>query len=172
MSNTVLNIILDIDGCEADFVTSFEEFFSVNIIELSEIEVTERVESLKRNTKFWTSLKKLNDLDFTPRAYCTARINSKYSTKKWLRLNDLPLSPVYQVKGYKLSKVPQLKRIPTTSEYKVFIDDSWKNVQDALDAGIPALLYDTPFNQSIETKLRIKSLDLKTICHAFRRNYI
>lgn len=167
-----LNIILDIDDTIASFVDGFEEYYNVNFIELSSNEISQKVELLKKNTKFWKGLKLKYKLDFEPRAYCTARINSKYSTKCWIKNNNLPNKPVYQVKGYNISKVPQLKRIKVMEgEFKLFIDDSWKNVQDAIQAGIPALLLDTPYNRNINSKLRINDLKFKTIYNAYKRIY-
>ena len=167
-----LSIILDIDGCLCNFVDGFETEFNVEYTSLTSNEISEKVASLKRNYKFWTKLDKLTTLDFTPSAYCTARINSKNSTKVWLKNNGFPNSPVYQVLGYDLSKVPQLKRTPIKNEdVRVFIDDSWKNVQDAINNGIPAFLLDTPYNQDVTTHLRIKDLKFKTICNAYKRFY-
>jgi len=167
-----LGIVCDCDQCIADFCGGFEKEFNVSYQDLTSEEITQKVTDLKYNYKFWENLPKLNDLDFEPLAYCTARINSKYTTKKWLKKNNFPNSPVYQVMGYKLSKVSQLKRIPLKdNEIKIFIDDSWKNVSDALNAGIPAFLYNTPYNQDIDTPLRIMDLKFKTICHAYRKFY-
>lgn len=167
-----LSIILDIDGCLCDFIEGFEKEFNISFDNLSSDEISNKVESLKKNFTFWTSLNKLTTLDFTPSAYCTARINSKHSTKTWLSKNGFPNSPVYQVKGYNLSKVPQLKRTPIKdNDVRILIDDTWKNVEDAVNNGIPAFLLDTPYNRDIKTHLRIKDLKFKTICNAYRRFY-
>lgn len=173
-----LEIILDIDQCLCDFVGGFEAKYKVKINTLSDRQVSKRVIKLKHNTEFWTSLQPLCSLDFTPSAYCTSRINSKYSTKKWLFMNNFPNSPVYQVWGYGLSKVPKLKMTPHKTDYRVFVDDSPRNVKRAMEAGFNALLLDTPYNQNLDEteykefkNIRIPNLKYKTIEDAFRRIY-
>ena len=169
-----LKIVLDIDQCICDFANGFSKYFNCNYATLSITNpayITNCVNSLKTNTKFWESLPTLCSLDFIPHAYCTARINSKYSTKVWLKKNNFPNSPVYYVDGYDKSKVPQLKRICNKGEYLIFVDDKFKNVEDAQKAGFNAFLLDTPYNRNVNTNLRIPDLKYKTIENAFRRIY-
>lgn len=168
-----LSIILDLDDTIVNFHNGFENHFSVDWNSLTDSQITQMVNGLKKNFKFWTSLPVLRTINFIPAAYCTARINSKYSTKTWLKLNNFPDRPIYQVYGYGISKVPQLKRIPTDEkgEYKVLIDDSLRNVEDAINHGIPALLIDTPYNRTKNVPYRIMDLSYKTIRNAYRRLY-
>ena len=58
---------------------------------------------------FWESLPKLRSIDFTPTLYCTKRINPKQYTKNWLKENNIPLAPVYQMYYQKGDKSRMIK---------------------------------------------------------------
>ena len=96
--------------------------------------------------------------DFTPKLYCSARVNNKRWTKKYLQDNDFPNAPLYQIPGYKLSKAKVLK-----GRVDVFIEDSIKNFKDLNSHGIPCLLIDSPRNQEWGPIGRIYSLDYNHI---------
>ena len=38
-----------------------------------------------------------NELDFEPHIYCTKRINSKIYTRNWIKKNNFPMKPIYQM---------------------------------------------------------------------------
>jgi hypothetical protein len=86
--------------------------------------------------------------------YCSARVNPKRWSKKYLRDNDFPEAPLYQVPGYKLSKAKTLK-----GRCDVHIEDSVKNFLDLNSKGIPCLLYNNATNECLGPILRIYSLD-------------
>jgi uncharacterized HAD superfamily protein len=96
--------------------------------------------------------------DFTPRLYCSSRVNNKRWTKQYLKDNEFPNAPLYQIPGYKLSKAPVLK-----GRVDVFVDDSIKNFEDLNNQGIPCLLIDSPQKRNYKTEYRIYSLDKKEI---------
>lgn len=103
---------------------------------------------------FWLNIPVLRRLDFQPKLYCSARVNKKSWTKKYLKDNNFPNAPLYQIPGYKLSKAKVLK-----GRVDVFIEDSLKNFKDLNSKGIPCLLIDSPENQEWGPIGRIYSLD-------------
>lgn len=106
---------------------------------------------------FWLNLPILHLPNFTPKLFCSARINNKRWTKKYLINNGLN-SPLYQVNGYHLSKYNTLK-----GKVDVFIDDSLKNFIDLNLKGVPCLLMDNPSNSKWNLGGKIHSLDIKEI---------
>ena len=112
--------------------------------------------------EFWLNLPVLRRPDFEPRLYCSARVSSKHWTKKYLKDNDFPNSPLYQIPGYKLSKVRTLK-----GKVDVFVDDSVKNFIDLNLNGVPCLLMDSSNNQDWGPICRIYSLQQDEIEDAY-----
>lgn len=157
----MLRIGLDIDDCLCSWWESYCLYYKTdkNPQHLKEDRITKNVvRDLKFNRRFWLSLPVKNTLDFTPALYCTARVNNKEWSKRWLSDNGFPKSPVYQVYGHKVDKSRMLK-----GKVDVFIDDSVHNMIKLNLAGIPCLLYDTPRNRHWGDVGRIKSLDYETI---------
>lgn len=110
---------------------------------------------------FWLELPILQLPNFEPRLFCSARVNNKRWTKKYLTNNDL-YSPLYQVPGYHLSKADALK-----GKVDVFIDDSIKNFIDLNTKGIPCLLMDSPTNKFWGPIGRVNSLKIDEIENAY-----
>lgn len=106
--------------------------------------------------EFWLTIPVLNRLSFTPRMYCSARVNPKRWSKQYLRDNGFPEAPLFQVPGYKLSKAKTLK-----GRCDVHIEDSMKNFLDLNSKGIPCLLYNT--SDEVSPILQIKSLEYDEI---------
>lgn len=136
-----LRIGLDIDNTLADFdsayLTRFKKWPNYDWA------ITRNVEHiLTKEREFWLQLPVIHRPDFIPRLYCSARVNKKCWTKKYLKDNNFPNAPLYQVPGYKLSKAKVLK-----GRIDVFIEDSVKNFIDLNSRGIPCLLIDSPNNQ-------------------------
>ena len=149
----MLRIGLDIDntlaGFDEAYITRFKRWPN------KDWAITRNVEHiLIKERNFWLDLPVLRRPDFTPKLYCSARVNNKRWTKKYLKDNDFPNAPLFQVPGYKLSKARVLK-----GRVDVFIEDSIKNFKDLNSKGIPCLLIDTPRNQEWGPIGRIYNLD-------------
>lgn len=110
---------------------------------------------------FWLNLPIIRLPDFEPRLFCSARVNNKRWTKKYLLKYGLT-SPLYQVPGYHLSKAKTIGH-----KCDVFIEDSIKNFIDLNTKGIPCLLIDSPANQSWGPIGRIFSLEYAEIKDAY-----
>ena len=153
----MLRIGLDIDntlaGFDEAYITRFKRWPN------KDWAITRNVEHiLIKERNFWLDLPVLRRPDFTPKLYCSARVNNKRWTKKYLKDNDFPNAPLFQVPGYKLSKARVLK-----GRVDVFIEDSIKNFKDLNSKGIPWLLIDTPRNQEWGPIGRIYNLDYNHI---------
>ena len=148
-----LRISLDIDGVLADFETAYLKRFKQwpNY----DWAITRNVANILIHERdFWLNLPVLNKIEFTPRMFCSARVNPKRWTKQYLRDHDFPEAPLFQVPGYKLSKAKALK-----GRCDVHIEDSIKNFLDLNTKGIPCLLYNTKANENLGPIGRIYSLD-------------
>lgn len=153
----MLRIGLDIDNCIANFDAGYLSRFKK--WPNHDWAISRNVEHiLIKEREFWLGLPVLRKPDFTPRLYCSSRVNNKRWTKQYLKDNEFPNAPLYQIPGYKLSKAPVLK-----GRVDVFVDDSIKNFEDLNSQGIPCLLIDSPQNRHYKTEYRIYSLDEKEI---------
>ena len=153
----MLRIGLDIDNCIANFDAGYLSRFKK--WPKHDWAISRNVEHiLIKERDFWLGLPVLRKPDFTPRLYCSSRVNNKRWTKQYLKNNEFPNAPLYQIPGYKLSKAPVLK-----GRVDVFVDDSVKNFEDLNSQGIPCLLIDSPQNRNYKTEYRIYSLDEKEI---------
>lgn len=155
-----LRIGLDIDGVIADFSSGYIKRFGK--IPEKDWCITRNVQHiLIKEREFWLTLPVIRVPNFIPRLFCSARVNNKRWTKKYLI--DLGLtSPLYQVPGYNISKVNTLK-----GRVDVFIEDSLKNFIDLNLHGIPCLLMDAPSNQSWGPIGRIYSLRYEHILETY-----
>lgn len=157
-----LRISLDVDGTLVEFYNHYISKFG---IPKTDLEITKNVVGpLRKDKSFWLTQPIINNVNFNPHCYCTARIIQKNWIKEQLfKVNDLPVAPIYQVKGVSLSKYPQLKR----SGAQVHIDDSLKVFIDLNSKGIPCLLLDSENNQSWGPIGRIYNLDYDSICETY-----
>lgn len=156
-----MRIGLDIDGTLADFETGYLKRFKK--WPKHDWAITRNVQNiLIKERDFWLGLPVLRVPNFTPRLYCSARVNNKRWTKKYLQTNGFPDAPLYQIPGYKLSKAKTLK-----GRVDVYIEDSIKNFIDLNSKGIPCLLIDTPSNKEWGPIGRIFSLDYDEIEYAY-----
>lgn len=154
-----LRISCDIDGCLADFNTGYLNRFKK--WPKYDWAITRNVKYiLSKERDFWLNLPVLNTLNFTPKLYCSARLNNRNWTKKYLEENGFPKAPLFQVPGYNLSKARTLK-----GRCDVHIEDSIKNFLDLNSKGIPCLLYNTSDYES--PVLQIKSLDKDEIYEVY-----
>ena len=157
----MLRIGFDVDDTLADFVGGYLKRFKhwPN----KDWAVTRNVEHiLIKERDFWLNLKVLRQPNFVPRLYCSARVNPKRWTKKYLKDTTFPDAPLYQIPGYKLSKAKVLK-----GRVDVYVEDSIKNFVDLNLQGIPCLLIDCPHNKDWGPLLRIYSLDYDEIEYAY-----
>lgn len=155
-----MRIGLDIDNVIADFdhgyINRFGRYPKCDWV------ITRNVNNiLIKEREFWLNLPVLRLPNFTPKLFCSARVNNKRWTKQYLLNNGLT-SPLYQIPGYKLSKYPTLK-----GKVDVFIDDSLKNFIDLNLNGIPCLLMDSYNNQSWGPIGRIYSLNIEEIVNTY-----
>ena len=149
----MIRIGLDIDNCIANFDAGYLSRFKK--WPNHDWAITRNVEHiLIKERDFWLNLPVLRKPNFIPKLYCSARVNNKRWTKQYLKNNDFPNAPLFQIPGYKLSKASILK-----GRIDVFIDDSIKNFEDLNNNGIPCLLIDSPHNHNYQTEYRIYSLD-------------
>ena len=155
-----LRIGLDIDNCIADFDTGYLNRFGK--FPKYDWGITRNVNNILIHERdFWLNLPVLRIPDFSPKLFCSARVNNKRWTKQYL-LNLGLTSPLFQVNGYHLSKASTLK-----GRVDVFIDDSLKNFIDLNLNGIPCLLMDSPANQDFGPIGRIYSLNKDEIIDAY-----
>ena len=146
-----LSVGLDIDNTIADFNFGYLKRFG----KWPKYDwcITRNVKNILMYEKdFWLNLPVIRTPDFTPKLFCSARINNKRWTKKYLTNLGLD-SPLYQVPGYNLSKARVLR-----GKIDVFIEDSLKNFIDLNLKGIPCLLIDEPHNKEWGPIGRIYSL--------------
>ena len=144
---------MDLDGCLCDFYGAYYAKFGVP---KKDSDITKNVQNiLLKDKEFWLNLPVLNELNFQPKQYTTARIIPKQWIKEYLAKELFPKAPIYQIYGYSLSKYSKIKM----GGCDVHIDDSIHVFTDLNSKGIPCLLLDTPNNQDWGPIGRIYSLD-------------
>ena len=157
----MLRIGLDIDGTIADFGSAYLQRFKK--WPRHDWAITRNVQHiLIKEREFWLNLPVLREVNFIPRLYCSARVNNKRWTKKYLKDNKFPDAPLYQIPGYKLSKAKVLK-----GRVDAYIDDSIKNFIDLNSKGIPCLLIDSPENSDWGPIGKIYNLNYDEIEQAY-----
>lgn len=152
----MLKISLDLDDTVNLWMQPYLDKFGVP---KTDQEITKNVRyKLLKDKDFWLNLPIKNIPNFIPVQYTTARLVNKSITREYLRRNNLPESPIYQVLGYGLSKAKMLK-----GRVDVHIDDSLKVFIDLNTKGIPCLLMDSPYNQEWGPIGRVYTLNLEEI---------
>lgn len=157
-----LKIALDIDDTLVDWRGAHEKKFKCKLSDLTESQITRQVVKCRKDREFWSNLKLIEKPDFTPELYCTKRINSKVYTKNCFNKLNLPLKPIYQILLQSENKAKYIK-----GKCDVLIDDSYRNVKDCINAGLPALLITRPHNIHINTPYRINKLTYKSIADKY-----
>lgn len=148
-----LKISCDIDGVLADFYNPYIERFGMP---KKDSDITKNVLGvLKTDKDFWLNLPVINQLNWEPKQYTTARVIPKQWIKEYLAKELFPKAPVYQIHGYSLSKYSKIRM----GGCDLHIDDSLSVFLDLNQKGIPCLLLDSPFNQDWGPIGRIYSLD-------------
>lgn len=161
----MLKVSLDVDGTIVDWINHYISKFGVPN---SDEEITQNVEGVLINDKeFWLTQPLINTPNFIPKCYCTARLIKKSWIKKQIEINNLPKAPIYQVKGYGISKLSQLKK----SGAQVHIDDSISVFKDLNSKGFPCLLITSPENKHFKTTCRINSLNYQEIEQVYNQNF-
>ena len=156
-----LRIALDLDDTIFDFFGEYQRVFPGEQNMVSKT-ITKNVYKLRDNKDFWSNLPLLERPNFEPEIYATKRINSKNYTRACLQKYGLPIKPIYQVYCQLSNKADIIK-----GKCDVLIDDSIFNVQQAIRAGLPALLIDRPHNQNGDPAFRIYKLDINEITDAY-----
>lgn len=153
-----LKISCDIDGVLADFYGPYFERFGMP---KKDSEITKNVTRILINDKdFWMNLPVLNELNWTPKQYTTARVIKKQWIKDYLDKELFPKAPIYQIHCYNLSKFSKIKM----GGCHLHIDDSLSVFKDLNSKGMPCLLLDSPGNQAYSDPIgRIYSLDKEEI---------
>lgn len=152
-----LKISMDLDGCLCDFYGPYYERFGTP---KADSEITKNINNiLKQDKSFWLNLPVINELNWIPRQYTTARIIPKQWIKEYLKDNLFPKAPVYQVLGYGLSKYRKIRM----GGCHLHIDDSLSVFKDLNSKGLPCLLLDTPYNQEWGPIGRVYSLDIDEV---------
>lgn len=165
-----MRIGLDIDDCLADFWGAYCKYFDVknNPKMLQDHIITRNVQQvLSKDRDFWLQLEVINFPDFIPELYCTKRVNNKAWTREWLRINEFPDRPIYQMVYQHGNKADMIR-----GRVDVFIDDSLSNVLKCNKSGVPALLYHTERTKDFPM-YKVYSLDKDSILEAytFMRQY-
>lgn len=151
-----LRVGLDIDDTICSFFGPYLERFGKP---KEDREITRNVHKiLIKDRDFWMGLPIINRPNFDPTLYCTKRVHPKAWSKEFLRVNGLPIAPIYQVYCQASSKAPRVK-----GRVDVFVDDSISNFIDLNLRGVPCLLIDGEHNQSWGPVARIYSLDKEEI---------
>ena len=153
---------MDLDGCLCDFYGPYLNRFGNP---KSDTDITRNVQTvLSKDKDFWLNLPVINQLNFVPRQYTTARIIPKRWIKEYLDRELFPKAPVYQILGYGLSKYSKVKM----GGCHLHIDDSLSVFKDLNKKGIPCLLLDSPENRNWEEPIgRIYSLDKDEIEYTY-----
>lgn len=153
---------MDLDGCLCDFYGPYLNRFGNP---KSNTDITRNVQTvLSKDKDFWLNLPVINQLNFVPRQYTTARIIPKRWIKEYLDKELFPKAPVYQILGYGLSKYSKVKM----GGCHLHIDDSLSVFKDLNKKGIPCLLLDSPENRSWDEPIgRIYSLDKDEIEYTY-----
>jgi len=157
-----LKVSMDLDGCLCDFYGPYLNRFGNP---KSDTDITRNVQTvLSKDKDFWLNLPVINQLNFVPRQYTTARIIPKRWIKEYLDKELFPKAPVYQILGYGLSKYSKIKM----GGCHLHIDDSLSVFKDLNKKGIPCLLLDSPENRNWEEPVgRIYSLDKDEIEYTY-----
>lgn len=160
----ILKIGLDCDDTILAFMQPYIKRFG---LPKSDYEVTKNVFQILRNDKkWWLNQSVIHRPDFKPTLYCTKRVHPKNWTKLQLKINNLPLAPIYQIYTQSMNKADRIK-----GKVDVFIDDSVNNFKQLLSKGVPCLLIDSPFNRDFQTEARIYSLNYKEIEQTYNKIY-
>ena len=157
-----LKISCDIDGVLADFYSQYLERFGKP---KKDSEITRNVNTvLIKDKDFWLNLPVLNNLNWTPRQYTTARVIKKQWIREYLDKEMFPKAPIYQILGYSLSKYSRIRM----GGCHLHIDDSLSVFMDLNSKGIPCLLLDSSSNQQWDEPVgRIYSLDKDEIENSY-----
>jgi hypothetical protein len=162
----MLRISLDLDDTLFDWInTHCKKFNMISLNGISSETITKQVNSCRNDKIFWENLPLIERPNFIPECYCTKRINKKIYTKNCLLKHNLPLKPIYQIYTQTRSKADLIK-----GRCDVLVDDSYNNVMQCIDDGLPALLISRPHNIHIQTTLRINNLNYSEIEQAYERN--
>jgi hypothetical protein len=168
MKKTKLKIVLDIDNVVANWVPTFCARYNCPIpTTWNNPHVTpERLEELRKDKNFWTSLPVLHFPGFQPIGFLSARSIPKAWTHEFMVINGIPgRGNIHQV-PWGQSKIDKLKEMGA----EIFIDDKLETFLECSNNGIFCLLMDAPHNQGISTPYRIYDLNIDTITKLWQKS--
>ena len=156
---TNLKIGLDLDDTCNFWMSEYLKLFPKDT---QDSKITKNVRKLCYKKEWWLNLPIKHRPDFEVELFCTKRISPKQYSYQWLKGNDFPIAPIYQVLYQKDKKSRFIK-----GRVDCFIDDSISNCIELNQAGIPCLLMDSPYNQSYGPIGRVFSLDYEEIMDTY-----
>lgn len=157
-----VRIALDLDDCCFNFIDAFNNKYNCDMSQIPDEKITDMVWELRKDKDFWSNLELLEKPNFEPELYCTKRINSKAYTTKCLEKHNMPVKHICQIKSQKANKASYIRK-----KCDILIDDSWYNVNKALESGFPALLITREHNKNIDTPYRINHLRYSEIADKY-----
>lgn len=152
MRQKPLRIAIDLDDTVFKWREAHEAFFHCSLSNTPDAQITQQVDSLKRNRDFWSRLELLERPDFRPAGAVSRRTCYKSYSIACMKLHGMPVVPVTHIPDQITNKATAMQN------YDVLIDDSWFNVQQCLSVGVPALLITRPHNAHIDTPYRVNHL--------------
>lgn len=140
-------VSLDIDDVCLDFIPAFEKKTGIKLNDYwnGSYQIREKLEELKEDKEFWTTLPTKHLPNFEPDMYITSRSIPVEWTMENLERNGFPCAPVYCV-PWNESKVDLFKE----KGVQIHIDDKVQNYQEATNAGIFCYLMDAPHNRYLK----------------------
>lgn len=148
---------LDIDGVLADFCGHVVKTFNLPdhpFTEWNDSRIRDNWKAFENDVNFWLSMPRIEQpISFKISGYITARPVPSCVSAYWLAKNGFPYAPVVTVAPMG-SKTDHLKY---HSEV-VLIDDAAHNFNECVSNGVACMLYNTPYNQHVDTPYRIYSL--------------
>jgi hypothetical protein len=158
-------IYLDIDDVIVDFQSAYADFFGTKVQKAwcNSNLMKRRLNILRKQKEFWTTIPVKTVPNFIPSGYVSARSIPKAWSLECFKKYDIPgRSNIHHV-SWNVSKIELLKELGVS----IFIDDKYETFKDCNNNGIFCLLMDASTNQKYKTPLRIYDLDINNILRLY-----